>query len=323
MPVDNRNIIWTDLPDEPYDPELAAEDDWDEDEDDDFLDEDEDDDAFPSEDDEEPPGRDYLERLDEERRNNENNYRPFTPMSQVPPPLNFGGNQTTWPPRPTFQPQQQSRIWSNPFPQSNQPTYSPRQDQRNYTQRNEERIDRRKKILFVDLLDILIESESAFNSDPNNFNPNNNYKRIGVMPRGLYDIRLKLEVWSKLAAYSPDYIFCLTNQPGMSKERLEAWNVMVKYVMHSLAEYVRLPYENCKCLTKFGFSREDPNVKPRLGLMKTALKSVPKSFRYTRDDLVVIGSNSGYSNQGDQDRIMAQLAKVDYVDVWDLLVSYN
>ena len=143
------------------------------------------------------------------------------------------------------------------------------------------------------------------------------------MPRGLYDIRLKLEVWSKIAAFSPDYVFCITNQPKMEQEKLAAWDVMIKYVMYSLAEYLRLPYDNCRCLTKFGYQRQDDDVKPGLGLMKRALSLLPQDYTYSRENLVVIGSNSGYSNQGDQDRKMAYNAQIDYVDVWDLLVSYN
>ena len=288
MPVDNRNFIIEDLPEDPEDSLFPTEDDDDEDEIIRQLDEDNDDEIFP-------------------HTNNMNSFSRSAPWERQEQ-------------QSTFQP---INPWGSSWNQSRVQT-PPQSMKRDYTQTGANRIPRRKKIIFVDLLDILIESESAVReSNRDTFSSNNNYMRTGIMPRGLYDIRLKLEVFSKIMAFSPDYVFCITNQDKMEASKRDSWEVMVRYVMYALADYLRLPSSNCKCLTKIGFSRNDPDVKPNSGLIKKALGMLPKGYQYKRSDLVIIGANSGYANQSDIDREMAKRIKVEYIDIKDLLISYN
>lgn len=283
MPVDNRNFIIEDLPEDPED-SLFPEDDID---DDDIM----------------------------NQQTTTQTYVPPRAPWQTPAP-SFGT-----PPPPTT-------VWPSTIPQQrpwNTPVfgYQPQQQQPNRIQQsNENRIDRRKKIIFCDLFDILIESESAVREQQAGYMSGvNNYKKSGIAPRGLYDIRLKTEVWSKLSAFGADYIFCITNQPEKSQEELKTWKVMTDFVMYSLADYLNLPHDNCRCFTKIGYSRDSLDTKPGTGLMKRALATIP-GYKFTRKDLVVIGINSGYQNQSNIDRQMAIHAKVDYVDVNDLLVTY-
>lgn len=282
MPVDNRNFIIEDLPEDPEDS------------------------LFPEED------EDFDE---EENMTNQQQFIPRAPW-QTPAVPSFGTPPppaTVWTSTP-----QQPRQWTTPTFGYQQPQQQPVRIQ----QSNENRIDRRKKIIFCDLFDILIESESAVREQQAGYiSGANNYKRSGIAPRGLYDIRLKTEVWSKLSAFGADYIFCITNQPEKSPEELKTWKVMTDFVMYSLADYLNLPHDNCRCFTKLGFSRESIDTKPGTGLMKKALSTIP-GYKYSRKDLVVIGINSGYQNQSNIDRQMAIYAKVDYVDVNDLLVTY-
>jgi hypothetical protein len=280
MPVDNRNFIIEDIPEE-------------------------EDSLFPKEDDEEDYD-DGINDSDEEE------------IYQQPKPAFV--RSAPWERPSTFTP---VNPWGNhSWGQSNNKDSNKRTS---YNQTGTNRIDRRKKIIFLDLLDILIESESAIKESPgdNIFGSSNNYRKTGIMPRGLYDIRLRLEVFSKISAFNPDYVFCITNQERMEKSKLESWNVMVKYVMYALSEYLRLPSQNCRCLTKIGFQRSDPDVKPNPGLVKKALNLLPSDYRYKRSDLVVIGANSGYANQSNLDKELARRIRVDYVDIQDLLVSYN
>lgn len=288
MPVDNRNFIIEDLPEDPED----------------FL--------SPEDDD-----------VDEEELT-----PPTRPTPVYQPP------QTTWtssspvtvyPPRPPQAP------WLGTTYQPPRPTYVPPVTlpqsfgQQKYNQTNQNVIPRKKKIIFCDLIDVLIESESAVRESGTTqgyITGSNNYKKTGVMPRGLYDVRLKTEVWSKLAAFGADYVFCVTNQPQKSDEELRTWKVMTDYIMYALADYLNLPHQNCRCLTKLGFDRTSLDVKPGTGLLKKALQTLPAEYRYTRDDLVIIGMNSGYQNQPDIDRRMAKRAKIEYIDVLDLLTSY-
>lgn len=283
MPVDNRNFIIEDLPEDPEDSLFPEED------------EDDDDDIMTTTTQQPQP---FIPRAP---------WQTTAPAFGTPP-----SPATVWPST------SQQRPWTPPAfgyqPQPQQPT--------RIQQSNENRIDRKKKIIFCDLFDILIESESAVREQQAGYlSGANNYKRSGIAPRGLYDIRLKTEVWSKLAAFGADYIFCITNQPEKSQEELKTWKVMTDFVMYSLADYLNLPHDNCRCFTKLGFSRESIDTKPGTGLMKKALSTIP-GYKYSRKDLVVIGINSGYQNQSNIDRQMAIHAKVDYVDVNDLLVTY-
>lgn len=290
MPVDNRHFIIEDLPDDPEDCVGPEEDD---DDDEDYT-----------------------------TMNQQQPQQPFTP--RAPWQQNIGvppSSATVW---PSSRP---STPWTPQFGTSYQPQYQYQQPQQQRTQQQYQqsqgtRIDRRKKIIFCDLFDILIESESAVREQQSGFLTGaNNYKRTGIAPRGLYDIRLKTEVWSKLAAFGADYIFCITNQPERSREDMKTWKVMTDFVMYSLADYLNLPHSNCMCITKLGFSRESEDTKPRTGLMKKALSTIP-GYKFSRKDLIVIGINSGYQNQSNVDRMMAKRAGVDYLDVNDLLITY-
>lgn len=289
MPVDNRNFIIEDLPDDPEDLDFPEDDD-DEDDDDVVM-------TTPK------PN--------------------LTPIFQPQP----SWQQTTVSSPTTIYPQpiRPQAPWLGGIQTNNyqqRQLYTP--PQQGYAQSNRTSIPRRKKIIFCDLIDVLIESESAVREVNQNgyLSGSNNYKRTGIMPRGLYDIRLKTEVWGKLAAFGADYIFCITNQPEKSEEELKTWKVMTDYVMYSLADYLNLPHGNCKCLTKIGFDRESDDVKPGIGLLKKSLMTLPKSYKYGRKDLVVVGMNSGYQNQPDIDLRMAKKARIDYIDVTDLLTLY-
>ncbi len=296
MPTDNRNYVIYDLPDDPESLSYPEEDD-----DDEILE-----DILNDREEDESMTEDFLQNSESNQsakapweRNNSFGQSAFRPTSPWGSNFNWGQNSN------------QSRGFQN-------------QQRPEYNQSGEKKIPRNKRIIFVDLLDILIESESAVSeSSRNSFTPNNNYRRLGIMPRGLYDVRLKLEVFSKISALSPDYVFCITNQGKMDKERENSWKVMVKFVMYALADYLRLPSENCRCLTKIGFSRKDPSVGPRIELMKRALGTLPKDYVYDRRDILVIGANSGYANQSNVDLEMANKVKVGYIDIQDLLTQFS
>ena len=287
MPVDNRNFIIEDLPEDPEDS------------------------VFPEEDDD-----DDEDIMMNQQRPQQQPFIPRAPWQQTSP--GFG----TPPPAATvWSPNRQTTPWTPQFGTSYQPQPQSVQQQQ-YQQSQGTRIDRKKKIIFCDLFDILIESESAVREQQTGYlTGSNNYKRTGIAPRGLYDIRLKTEVWSKLAAFGADYIFCITNQPEKSREDMKTWKVMTDYVMYALADYLNLPHTNCVCITKLGFQRDSEDTKPRTGLMKRALSTI-RGYNYSRKDLIVVGANSGYQNQSNIDRIMAKNARIDYLDVNDLLITY-
>lgn len=168
-------------------------------------------------------------------------------------------------------------------------------------------INRSKKIIFCDLLDNLMESLQCNG-------------KLGVQPRGIFDIRLKFEVWDKIACFGPEYVFALTNQNLVpDSQQAVVFSTMTEYLMYSLAEYLRLPYQNCQCFTKIGFDLNNPLTKPGTGLIEKALSGIG---RYRKEDMLVIGSMSGMANQSDRDKRMAEKFGIDYIDVGELLGIY-
>ena len=172
-------------------------------------------------------------------------------------------------------------------------------------------LPRQKKIIMCDLLDNIIE-------------PLSSQGRPGVSPQGIYDMRIKFEVLDRFRAINPEFLFILTNQnftPGTAGEKV--FKAMVDYLVLAIAEYMRIPYENVKCFVKTGYDIRDPYVKPNVGLMQVALKSIPDlKEKYKKEDILVCGSASGLAGQGNRDIEMAKRFGVDYIDIQELLSYY-
>jgi hypothetical protein len=254
-----------------------------------------------------------------------NNNMQTNPFGQ--PQTTYGGYQPT---SPWGTPgQTQGSIWGS-RPAYTQPTYA----QPNYTPSfaspwsnpaqpvggvsagvttGRQQINRNKKIVFCDFLDNLVE-------------PYQTGGKLGVQPRGIYDLRLKFEVWDKLACFGAEYIFVLTNQSveGGSAQG-QAFMAMANYVTFSLAEYLRMPYENVRCFVKTGYNQTNNYVKPGTGLIHLALENgigPDWKNRYQKSDMIVLGAQSGYAGQGNRDAKMAENFKIDYTDIGQLLSMY-
>ena len=63
-------------------------------------------------------------------------------------------------------------------------------------QSGKKEIDRQKKVIFCDVLDCLVET---FQSSG----------KPGLLPRGIYDIRLRFEVWDKIACFNPTRVYAM------------------------------------------------------------------------------------------------------------------
>ncbi len=247
--------------------------------------------------------------------NNNPGYRPlYTPPGQTTFPNNtFGG--TTW---NTSQPQQNNQFgsWNNGGNTWNS-GYRPQQNSWNNTgtttwgNGNKQSLPRQKKIIMCDLLDNVIEPLSC-------------QGKTGIQPQGIYDLRIKFEVLDRFRAINPEFLFILTNQnftPGTLGEKV--YSAMTNYLVLAIAEYMRIPYENVKCFTKTGYDIRDPYVKPNVGLMQAALKSIPDlKEKYKKEDILVCGSASGLAGQGNRDVEMAKRFGVDYIDISELLSYY-
>ena len=161
-------------------------------------------------------------------------------------------------------------------------------------------INRQKRVIFCDVLDCLIETFQS-NGKP------------GLLPRGIYDVRLRFEVWDKLACFNPEKIYAMI--PGSllsSSNGSDSWRVLLDYVICALSEYLRVPYTNCQII-----------IQGQLGQTKDIIiGSVLKNLNYNLADIIQIGLDSGLYGQSNKDLLAAENLGIDYLDLGQLLNLY-
>jgi hypothetical protein len=159
-------------------------------------------------------------------------------------------------------------------------------------------IDRKKKVIICDVLDCLVETYQS-NGKP------------GLLPRGIYDIKLRFDVWDKIACFNPDKIFAMVPRSLLnSSNGSDSWKVMLDYVVCSFSEYLRSPYQVCQILlqTRIGQPKEE--------LIQQVLGNIAK------ESIIQIGVNSGLYGQNNRDQVAATICGIDYVDLGTFLSSY-
>ena len=158
-------------------------------------------------------------------------------------------------------------------------------------------INRKKKIIFCDVLDCLVETYQSCG-------------KPGLLPRGIYDIKFRFDVWDKLACFNPEKIFAMVPRSLINSSNENSWMVLLEYIVCSLSEYLRSPYQVCQILlqTKIGQPKEDTMVGVLKGLNK--------------DDVIHLGVNSGLYGQNNKDQIAAMRCGIDYIDLATFMNSY-
>ena len=159
-------------------------------------------------------------------------------------------------------------------------------------------INREKKVIVCDVLDCLVETFQS-NGKP------------GLLPRGIYDIRFRFEVWDKIACFNPEKILAIVPISLLNcSNSNESWKVLLEYIVCSLSEYLRAPYQVCQVLlqTKLGQSKEE--------LIELGLTDI------NREDVICLGVNSGMQGQNNRDRIAAMKCGIDYIDLATFMNSY-
>lgn len=202
------------------------------------------------------------------------------------PSFGQGAGTTPWGSRPT------TPTW-NPGGSSFQ--FGQKQQQQN------QEINRKKRIIFCDFLDCMVESWDS-NGRP------------GFLPRDIYDLKPRFEVWSKLAAFNPELVYAMipinlipnTNgAPG--------WIKTLEYFCCSLSSYLQLPWDSCKILAQSVIGQDKSE------LMKSILVDPRGIVRVNREDAIYVGVYSGLAGQSNRDQVAAQKCGIDYVDLGILL----
>lgn len=158
-------------------------------------------------------------------------------------------------------------------------------------------IDRSKRIIFCDVLDCLVETYQS-NGRP------------GLLPRGIYDIKFRFDVWDKISCFNPEKIFAMVPRSLINSNNSTSWKVFLEYIVCSVSEYLRSPYQVCQILlqTEIGQPKED--------MMMEVLRGLDK------EKIIQIGVNSGLYGQNNRDQIAAMKCGIDYIDLSTFMNSY-
>lgn len=160
-----------------------------------------------------------------------------------------------------------------------------------------EQINRNKQILFCDFLDCVVETWDS-------------QGRPGYLPRDIYDLKPRFEVWQKIAAFNPRQVYMMIPVnliPNTAGD--EGWIKTLEYFCCALCAYLRLAPGSCRILaqTLIGQPKED--------LMMSILNSGP----IKKEDVLYIGIYSGLAGQSNQDQVAAIKCGIDYLDLGMLL----
>lgn len=154
-----------------------------------------------------------------------------------------------------------------------------------------------KKIIICDVLDCLYESWES-NGRPN------------LMPRGIFDIKPKFDVWDRISSFNPTKLYIMFPAPEIipSFGRINSAKVTLEYVAQSISAYLRIPRERCIILEQM------QEGLPKERVLMGAIKDCG-----TPEDMVYIGVHSGKWGLSSRDITAARICKIDYIDVYNLL----
>lgn len=156
---------------------------------------------------------------------------------------------------------------------------------------------KRKKVVICDVLDCLYESWES-NGRPN------------ILPRAIFDLKPKFDVWDKVASFNPQKIYIIfpAGELVPSFGNKDAAAVSLEYIAQSLSTYLRIPRRNCTILQQM--QQGIPKSKTLFGALKDWKN---------KDDMVYIGICSGRWGLSERDKDAAHEIGIDYIDMYNLL----
>jgi hypothetical protein len=156
-------------------------------------------------------------------------------------------------------------------------------------------INRDKKVIFIDFFDGLMETYQSNGV-------------AGFLPRAVYDLKPRFEVWTKIAAFNPSYVFGIVQKEFLNDiNGIEGWTMVLEGWCCCLSSFLRKQYGCAQILMSTSI------YQPKDWVIKNVLENLK------REDCIYIGLQSGLYNQSNQDLITAQNCGIDYVDLNQLL----
>lgn len=169
------------------------------------------------------------------------------------------------------------------------------------------------KLLITDLDGTLIETTSG-----------------DTFPKGVWDMRIKFDVFEAIKNYAPDDIVIISNQGGIEKGFVnrEMFEDKLNYVSSALADYTDASVCNYYCDSN---DKDNINRKPNTGMIdqymdyiKFINDNVDEENKIIYDTILMIGDASGKEGQfSDSDKKTAENFGCEYMDVDDFVYKYN
>ena len=160
-----------------------------------------------------------------------------------------------------------------------------------------------KKVIFCDLDGTLIETISG-----------------ETFPKGIWDMRIKLDVLDAIKKLNPEYILIVSNQGGIENGFVDAQKFSIKlfYIVELINEYC-----GCECYAMYCDTNNklDPYRKPNTKMLEILLEDyVGDDVEYIKQKSLMIGDASGKEGQfSDSDKKTAENFGIDYMDVNDFV----
>lgn len=165
----------------------------------------------------------------------------------------------------------------------------------------------RKRAIIIDLLDCLYESWDA-NNKPD------------LLPRGIFDLKPKFQVWEKLTIFSPTKIYIIFPPKELipSFGNIDALYVTLEYVAQSISAYLRIPRGDCMVLSQM--VQGSPKEKILLSAIKDWRTSGgPNTGR--PEEMIYIGAHSGMYDLSSRDLEAAKSCGINFMNVYNLVQS--
>lgn len=160
-----------------------------------------------------------------------------------------------------------------------------------------------KKVIFCDLDGTLIETISG-----------------ETFPKGIWDMRIKLDVLDAIKKLNPEYVLIVSNQGGIENGFVDAQKFSIKlfYIVELINEYC-----GCECYAMYcdTNNKSDPYRKPNTKMLENLLEDyVGDDVEYIKQKSLMIGDASGKEGQfSDSDKKTAENFGIDYMDVDDFV----
>lgn len=160
-----------------------------------------------------------------------------------------------------------------------------------------------KKVIFCDLDGTLIETISG-----------------ETFPKGIWDMRIKLDVLDAIKKLNPEYVLIVSNQGGIENGFVDAQKFSIKlfYIVELINEYC-----GCECYAMYcdTNNKSDPYRKPNTKMLETLLEDyIGDDVEYIKQKSIMIGDASGKEGQfSDSDKKTAENFGIDYMDVDDFV----